>query len=532
MRIGAETIKAQGTRLDQLVQLTARVPFDDRCASSARLEDLRESRVREFLRDVRSSLVDEPDMRAVYRHARLSYRINDHDVPRNVALLFFADDPEQWFYGARIEIAQFADDAAGNVLEEKTFRGPVHELIRQCLCYLENFATRHLEKVRDRAETRGWSSYPSLALRESIVNAVYHRSYDGIIEPTKVYLYPNRIEVISYPGPVPGIDLEQLNQGRISSPVPARNRRIGELLKELRLAEGRNTGLSKIFRSMEDNGSLPPRFDFDQNHRSYFRVTLPAHPEYIAIGALRDTAYLKATGDEQRALARIREAWEAQPTSALLAASLIREYAERQDLEAARNVHDRSAAARVLGYAGVATAMADAYLDAGRRTDALTVLDRLPTVLSPVEAFDAAILERRAKREKRAHGYFQRVGEAVLNDVRALHEFAQCKIKLTADLVRPPHNRQKRNTRYDPQKWDTRSRLLKEAEGLLERVVQLDAPPTRHAWAWYNLGQVRKWLRKPASDVNSAFDRAADMNPGDPALERALGQALRRNKRR
>jgi len=184
---------------------------------------------------------------------------------------------------------------------------------------------------------------------------------------------------------------------------------------------------------MEDNGSLPPRFDFDQNHRSYFRVILPAHPEYIAIGALRDAAYLQATGDEQRALARIREAWEAYPTSALLAASLIREYAERQDLEAARNVHDRSAAARVPGYAGVATAMADAYLDAGRRTDALTVLDRLPTVLSPVEAFDAAILERRAKREKRAHGYFQRAGGAVLNDVRALHEFAQCKIKLTAE---------------------------------------------------------------------------------------------------
>ena len=78
-----------------------------------------------------------------------------------------------------------------------------------------------------------------MALRESIVNAVYHRSYDGIIEPTKVHLYPNRIEVISYPGPVPGIKLEQLNQGQVPSPVPARNRRIGEFLKELRLAEGR-----------------------------------------------------------------------------------------------------------------------------------------------------------------------------------------------------------------------------------------------------------------------------------------------------
>ena len=546
VRIGAETIKAQGTRLDQLVQLTARVPFDDRRAFNARLEDLREGRVREFLRDARSSLVDKPDVRAVYRRARFSYRINDHEVPRNVALLFFTDDPEQWFLGARIEVAQFADDAAGNVLEEKTFRSPAHEQIRQCLRYLENFATHHLEKVRDRAETRGWVSYPSLALRESGVNAVYHRSYDGVIEPTKIYLYPNRIEVISYPGPVPGIDLKQLNQGRISSPVPARNRRIGELLKELRLAEGRNTGISKIFRSMADNGSPPPQFNFDPD-LSYFRVTLPAHPEYIAIAALRDAAYLKATGDERRALARIRGAWEAHPTSALLAASLIREYAEREDLDAARDVHDRSGGgakagyariaarygkarygdryiteAKVPGYAGVAAAMADAYLDAGRRTDALTMLDRLPAALSPVEAFDAAILERRARREKQAHGYFQQAGEAILNDVRALHEFAQCKIKLTADLVRPPHS---------PQKRDTRFRLLREAENLLERVVQ-DAPPTRHAWAWYDLGRVRKWLRKPASEVEDAFVKAADVSPGDPTLEQKLERESSRNRRR
>ena len=128
------------------MQLTARVPFDERRALNARLENLREGHVREFLQDVRSGLVDEPDVRAVYRHARLSYRINDHGIPPNVALLFFTDDPEQWFRGARIEIAQFADGAAGNVLEEKIFRGPAHEQIRQCLGYLENFATHHLEK--------------------------------------------------------------------------------------------------------------------------------------------------------------------------------------------------------------------------------------------------------------------------------------------------------------------------------------------------------------------------------------------------
>ena len=71
------------------------------------------------------------------------------------------------------------------------------------------------------------------------------------------------MEIISYPGPVQGIELEHLGAEGNVPPVPARNRRIGEFLKELRLAESRGTGLPKIRRKMQENGSPEPRFDFD-----------------------------------------------------------------------------------------------------------------------------------------------------------------------------------------------------------------------------------------------------------------------------
>ena len=38
-----------------------------------------------------------------------------------------------------------------------------------------------------------------------------------------------------------------------------RNRRIGEFLKELDLAEGRNTGIGKIVRAMRENGNWKNR---------------------------------------------------------------------------------------------------------------------------------------------------------------------------------------------------------------------------------------------------------------------------------
>jgi ATP-dependent DNA helicase RecG len=95
------------------------VPWDDRRASDARVEDLREAKVREYLRDVRSGLLDAPDARDVYRRMRITTRVNGHEVPRNAGLLFFSSEPVEWFRGARIEVVQFAADRAGDVQEER-----------------------------------------------------------------------------------------------------------------------------------------------------------------------------------------------------------------------------------------------------------------------------------------------------------------------------------------------------------------------------------------------------------------------------
>lgn len=333
VRLGSETVEARGPMLTQLHQLTARVPFDDRRALGVPIEKLRETKVREFLTDIRSGLLEESDAREIYRRMFISARVNGHEVPRNVGLLFFSDDPEEWFRGARIEVVQFAGDASGNVLEEKIFRGPIHQQIRDALVHLRALSVQYLVKQEDRAEARAWVSYPLPALEECLVNAVYHRSYEEPPEPTKVYLYPERLEIISYPGPVPGLAPEHFRPGGRIPPAPARNRRIGEFLKELRLAETRGTGVPKVFRAMAQNGSPPPSFDFDEG-RSYFRVTLPAHPEHVAIAALRDAAHLRAIGDLDGALHRLRHALDESPSTARVSPALVEEEARlRRKLE-------------------------------------------------------------------------------------------------------------------------------------------------------------------------------------------------------
>jgi ATP-dependent DNA helicase RecG len=159
--------------------------------------------------------------------------------------------------------------------------------------------------------------------------------------------------------------------------------------------------------------------------------------------------------------------------------------------------------------------MAEAYLKTGQTAEAEGVLDEMPPVLSGQEAMDAAIIERRLGREKQAYGYFLQAGEMVYGDVKALQEFAQNKMKLTKPLSRPPFSQEKNRTRI---------RLLKEAETLLDRVVQLDAPPTRRAWAWYHLGQVRAWLKKPLNEVIAAYDSAVKLNAEEKQFKQALNR--------
>ena len=524
IRVGSETVDAEAAgRLEALIEQTTRVPWDDRVAHQARIEDLREARVREHLHDVRSALRGEPDAASIYRKMRLTAPVNDHEAPRNVGLLFFSDTPEQWFPGARIEAVRFAADRAGEVQDKLVFGGPLTAQLRDCLRYLEGFSQAHIEKARERSRVRGWVSYPIPALREALVNAVHHRGYrPEVMEPTKVLSYPDRMEIISYPGPVAGIELHHLARDASIPPPPARNRRVGEFLTQLGLAEALWTGLPRIYRVMEENGSPPPRFDFDAE-RTWFRVTLPAHPEYAAVSAIQDAAYLRTVGGRDAAFRRVRDAWNADPASAVLAAEMIRLHAERDDPEASESVYRRF---RDLGPGAalpvVANTWIEVLLDHGREGDARRVLDELAESALAQDAIDAAILARRLREPRIAHQLFQQAGDAIHTDSRALHEFAQTKIR----LAREAREQQRRAWR------EVYRRLLVEARGLLERVIRMDASSTRHAWAWRDLARTLNWLRAPDSDVLAAFENALRLLPGEPRFAEERDRFRQRQSRR
>lgn len=92
---------------------------------------------------------------------------------------------------------------------------------------------------------------------------------------------PEKMEITSLPGPDRTITDEDIANRRMIS-RRYRNRRIGDFLKELKLVEGRNTGIPTILKAMKDNQSELPVFQTD-DERSYFTVILPVQKKFLPV---------------------------------------------------------------------------------------------------------------------------------------------------------------------------------------------------------------------------------------------------------
>ncbi len=515
VRIDQETVDAQARGLlRQLVDQSTTVPWDSRAALNATVDDLSETLVREHLRACGSALLDESDTRTIYRKMDIVRRVNDHEVPRNVALLFFSRDPTRWFPGAKIETSILRTGAGGDALDENQFKGGVAEQVRDCLHYLRREVMESkIRKVPDRLQADHSVNYPEDALREVLVNALFHRGYaEDSPHSTLVRITSDRIDIRSTPGPAPGIDLDQLRQGSTPRLVPPRNPRIGELFKEVGLAEKRPTGLGKVYQAMERNGSPQPEFLFDEE-RTFFQATLFAHTRKSTRAAIRTASELRAVGRVKAAADTLESAWRANPASRRLAEELVRQCVTLGDLDRAEPVIE---AVMELDPESERPNVVVPWLEAlfadGQAERVHRILRKQTSKLSPGEALGAAIVARRLREPDMAAALFDIAGTLILDDPRALLESAQNKLWLAGQAHRD--GLAARN-----------QELLRHARVLLERLLGMDAPRRRHAWAWRELARARRWLGEPASAVDEAYAMATELAPDEVTFRRESGRS-------
>ena len=186
----------------------------------------------------------------------------------------FTEHPEKLIPGAYIELIRFhtIDAEASDDFIEKTFTGPIWKQVMDALDYIKNTVIEQkVEKIQGQAEAVRYYNYPYNALEEVLVNAIFHKSYREP-EPVEIRIYVDSIQVLNYPGLAKWINFERFEQGRVKG-RKYRNRRIGELFKEIDLSEKKGTGIPKILRELRQNGSPAPEFDMDDD-RTYLNTII------------------------------------------------------------------------------------------------------------------------------------------------------------------------------------------------------------------------------------------------------------------
>ena len=279
IRRHSNTVRARGADERELLSLAATVPFDDRYHQASTPEDLSPRLIERFLRDVGSDLARETGLStdALGRRMNIVGGPPEACFPKNVGLLFFNNAPHRFFPATQIDVVWFPDGPGGDRFEEKEFRGPLWVILSDAIDFIaRNYLKETVVKHPHQPEAERFWNFPLAAIEEALVNAIYHRSYEER-EPVEVRITPQELTILSFPGADRSIRMEDLQTGRAIS-RRYRNRRVGEFLKELDLAEGRSTGIPKILRAMRGNGSPAPVFESDHD-RIWFLTRLPAHEQ-------------------------------------------------------------------------------------------------------------------------------------------------------------------------------------------------------------------------------------------------------------
>ena len=123
-------LKSNSEDEQELLRLTATVPFDDRQCQRADVDALRLPMIRLYLKEVGSDLAGQTNQMPFVDLCRQMNIVDGADEflkPRNVGLLFFNEDPTRFMPGSQIEVVIFPTGPGGDELIEKTFHGPIHE---------------------------------------------------------------------------------------------------------------------------------------------------------------------------------------------------------------------------------------------------------------------------------------------------------------------------------------------------------------------------------------------------------------------
>jgi ATP-dependent DNA helicase RecG len=172
--------------------------------------------------------------------------------------LYLLPDPARTLGKTYIEVMRYADDDTPDYDRRDQLDGPLDRQLQDCVSLVG--AQLGTEMVVLGVRRYELARIPEVVLRESIANALAHRSYEAAGTPVRIEMRPSAMRVIS-PGGLP----EPVTVSNIRETNAARNLDVIRVLRRLGLAEDAGRGVDVMQDTMQSEMLDPPEFH-DHGH--------------------------------------------------------------------------------------------------------------------------------------------------------------------------------------------------------------------------------------------------------------------------
>lgn len=239
----------------------AQVPsgaFDASPIGDAKLEDLSLLQFQTYRQEVVDPEVIAANHRSIEDQlASLRFFDSRHHMPTVAGMLLFGKNPRFYLPGAYIQYLRLPGETlADSPLDQAEVSGDLPTMLRELELRVKASISRRLESTSLLTE-KEMPTYPDLAIREILLNAIMHRDYQSNT-PVRLYWFEDRVE-ISNAGGLYGEVTPQTLERRSSY----RNPVLAEAMKALGYVNRFGYGIQRAQAAMVKNGNPPIRFEVD-----------------------------------------------------------------------------------------------------------------------------------------------------------------------------------------------------------------------------------------------------------------------------
>lgn len=279
VRVGSTNRRADSFLIEEMRRYNQVSSFDEQPMPDLNSEAIDFRVASEFFKPIRKLT------RSGLQSLKITASYQGRIVPTIGGVLLFGAARLDRFPDAWVQAGRFAGSDRRRILDSMEVRSHLPGAAGEVIGFLQKHMNR--EAVIGAVKRTDLWTFPVVAVREAIMNAIVHADYAQQGAPIRVALFDDRLE-IENPGLLPfGLTIEDIQKG-ISK---LRNRVFGRVFQELGLIEHWGSGIQRMTAACQDRGLDAPRFEEIGTH---FRVTLSAVRRRAPSKDKRDQGILRA----------------------------------------------------------------------------------------------------------------------------------------------------------------------------------------------------------------------------------------------